>query len=125
MLSFISGCKFQLSFHAFFKEEIFHAWADLENANSCSEEMEMPTELTTYCLIRHLRFSSTRQFWCLKILSEINQAFYFLDVWWKIPDYLGVAVCLICKLHFLTLLNLQRFCERALKVICVLPFIDW
>lgn len=47
MLSFIRVCKFQLSFHAFSEEEIFHAWDDLENANSWSEEMEMPTELTT------------------------------------------------------------------------------
>lgn len=97
MLSFIRGCKFQLPFHAFPKEEIFHAWADLENANSWSEEVEMPTKSTTWSLIKHLLFSSTRQLWCLKILGEINQEFYFLDVWWKIPEYLRVTVCLICQ----------------------------
>lgn len=125
MLSFITGYKFQLSFHAFPKEEIFHALADLENANSCSEEMEMPTKTTSYSLIRHLLFSFIRQLWCLKILNEINQAFYILDVWWKIPVYLRVAARLICQLHSLILLNLQLLCERALKVICVPPFIDW
>jgi len=81
MLSFIRGHKFQLSFHAFPKEEACHAWADLENANNWSEEVEMPAKLTAQGLIRHLRFCSTRQLRRSKILSEINQAFYFLDVW--------------------------------------------